>query len=455
MASMMMMMTTTRVDASPLNMLGNYKPSSGAYMGRHLNANLDSSSYQVATTCDLRVVVNQGDNCDTILAGLVSGGMIKAGQVTPDDIYLQNAGKYGQFSCDNLPVNSIICIVEDMNNLPGGGSMNPGAIGGGNNNNNSTNSPDAGSSSSGSTASPNPGAAGAVGGNTNITVTGNTNSTTPVTKLPKIILSPYCTKNVTIKDGDTCASVTADSNLVVSELYNTVNLNFPASACSGTIPAGYVGQKLCVDAPLTQHTKGGSNSTSSSSSSSSSASSTSSSATSTTDSSTQPPETSTTQAPPPPPPSSGNSWVDLHNQFRAQYGVGPLSYDGGLSQDATNSLSYYLSSAQPRGCGDIQHDTAYLWANGIGENLYTYGVWGMALSNDDNSHINEAINSWMSEANDWFGHTGGVTGHFTQVVWRATSLVGCGVRYCDNGGSNVMVSCRYRVAGNSGPDPFA
>uniref|UniRef100_A0A914CUY6 SCP domain-containing protein n=1 Tax=Acrobeloides nanus TaxID=290746 RepID=A0A914CUY6_9BILA len=51
-------------------------------------------------------------------------------------------------------------------------------------------------------------------------------------------------------------------------------------------------------------------------------------------------------------------------------------------------------------------------------------------------------------------NTSCVRGHFTQCTWARTTLIGCGVRFCENGtfyGVNkpgLVVVCNYKEAGN-------
>ena len=66
------------------------------------------------------------------------------------------------------------------------------------------------------------------------------------------------------------------------------------------------------------------------------------------------------------------------------------------------------------------------------------------------------MTSWYDEVEHWnFGSSrsnGGVTGHFTQIVWRSSVEVGCAVNSnCNNmfgGMGNSAVVCRYAPAGN-------
>merc|ERR1719491_2560835 len=69
-----------------------------------------------------------------------------------------------------------------------------------------------------------------------------------------------------------------------------------------------------------------------------------------------------------------------------------------------------------------------------------------------------AIQSWYGEEPDWNYAThssdGGVTGHFTQMVWKGTTKIGCAMNVnCNNmwaqqGFKNNVVVCRYMQAGN-------
>ena len=73
-------------------------------------------------------------------------------------------------------------------------------------------------------------------------------------------------------------------------------------------------------------------------------------------------------------------------------------------------------------------------ATGNGENLYaSTGAAGAGT-------CTASVASWYDEIRDWdfaaaakkAGATG-ATGHFTQVVWRASAAVGCGVATCTSG----------------------
>lgn len=77
----------------------------------------------------------------------------------------------------------------------------------------------------------------------------------------------------------------------------------------------------------------------------------------------------------------------------------------------------------------------------------------------------ETVEAWASEA-EHFDHrknrcaSGAVCGHYTQLVWRASTKIGCGVARCSSnspfgGGAWVLTVCNYDPAGNwRGEKPY-
>ncbi len=119
--------------------------------------------------------------------------------------------------------------------------------------------------------------------------------------------------------------------------------------------------------------------------------------------------------------------LSTHNQLRAQHCVPALSWSNQLAATA---------QAWANRCV-FEHST-----NGLGENLAigTSGAFSPASQ----------IRSWYNEINDYDfangrSRTGRAVGHFTQVVWRSTTQVGCGVATCQ--GQDLLV-CNYARAGN-------
>ncbi|GIM12013.1 hypothetical protein Vretimale_15470, partial [Volvox reticuliferus] len=143
--------------------------------------------------------------------------------------------------------------------------------------------------------------------------------------------------------------------------------------------------------------------------------------------------------------------LDRHNFFRARHQAPPLEWDEDLAA-ASTSYAQLLAS---QGC-PLRHSTG----RDYGENLLlTQGV-----PKPDSSCI-PAIISWYSEVKyydfdapqPFSDNWPKAIGHFTQVVWKSTSLLGCGVGVADmqvplgrliyTGGCKIVV-CRYKAPGN-------
>lgn len=59
---------------------------------------------------------------------------------------------------------------------------------------------------------------------------------------------------------------------------------------------------------------------------------------------------------------------------------------------------------------------------------------------------------WGAERTKFDFNNGGFsmnTGHFTQVVWKDATKVGCGITKCSNGVGS-FIACEYQVFGNMG-----
>jgi uncharacterized protein YkwD len=122
--------------------------------------------------------------------------------------------------------------------------------------------------------------------------------------------------------------------------------------------------------------------------------------------------------------------VDAHNHIRAPLGVPPLVWSqqlAAVAQDWANTLIATRRFAHSPG-------------NRYGENLYA--ISGAAASPA------QVIGAWAAEARGYdvrSGRCSGVCGHYTQIVWRATRAVGCGV--ASDPHREVWV-CEYDPPGN-------
>ncbi len=126
-----------------------------------------------------------------------------------------------------------------------------------------------------------------------------------------------------------------------------------------------------------------------------------------------------------------------HNGLRNERGVGPLTWSNDLAKVAQN----WANDLARRNCS-FEHSTS-----DYGENLASGGT---------SFTIPQLIQMWGDEKKDFDPVTrkcfpGRNCGHYTQVVWRKTTKVGCGIAKCANG--EIILVCNYDPAGNFNDEP--
>jgi pathogenesis-related protein 1 len=139
--------------------------------------------------------------------------------------------------------------------------------------------------------------------------------------------------------------------------------------------------------------------------------------------------------------------VAAHNRWRETVGAPPLTYSPVLAAAAQKWANHLKQSNQCR----MQHskpDGRY------GENLYWAGAikWSDGRRELQKVSPKKVVDDWCSERADYDYNnnscaTGKMCGHYTQVVWKSTTTVGCAVAVCDESHEQVWV-CQYQPPGN-------
>ncbi|XP_007051550.2 PREDICTED: pathogenesis-related protein 1C [Theobroma cacao] len=146
------------------------------------------------------------------------------------------------------------------------------------------------------------------------------------------------------------------------------------------------------------------------------------------------------QPQPQPPETEQQQFLNAHNKVRAHVGLTPFVWDDTLA-------SFALSWANRRipDCRMIHSFGPY------GENIF----WG----GRDHWTAEDAVRLWVKEHRFYDRRTNAclperLCGHYTQIVWRNSTKLGCARVKCSTGG--VFIMCNYDPPGNiMDRNPFA
>ncbi|KAG2197945.1 hypothetical protein INT47_002972 [Mucor saturninus] len=118
-----------------------------------------------------------------------------------------------------------------------------------------------------------------------------------------------------------------------------------------------------------------------------------------------------------------------HNNYRAIHHVAGLRWSQVLADHATSVSQSCI----------FQHNVA----QGTGQNLA-----------QGHQSMEDAVKAWYDEAEFYDYNASGPmysnreVRHFTQVVWKDTTEIGCGVTYCENLNQQHFYVCDYSSPGN-------
>lgn len=137
---------------------------------------------------------------------------------------------------------------------------------------------------------------------------------------------------------------------------------------------------------------------------------------------------------------SPQDYVNAHNKARSAVGVGPVTWDQKLQTYAEN-----CANKRKGDCKLIHSGGPY------GENIF----WGKGKDYSGK----DAVDSWVSEKQHYSYSTNScgwrkVCRHYTQIVWRSSTKIGCAKVVCNNN-AGIFIICSYSPAGNiKGKKPY-
>ena len=134
------------------------------------------------------------------------------------------------------------------------------------------------------------------------------------------------------------------------------------------------------------------------------------------------------------------SLVDLHNKVRADVGVGPVTWSAKVATYAQKWADFLKAK---KGC-QLQHRSK---RDGTRKKPYGENLAGWSLGRG----VGIAVKMWADEKKlykpgtvltpkNWYP-----AGHYTQMVWRTSTKIGCGFAVCGNKG---VIACNYSPSGN-------
>lgn len=131
--------------------------------------------------------------------------------------------------------------------------------------------------------------------------------------------------------------------------------------------------------------------------------------------------------------------IQSHNEYRKLHHSQPLIYDATITKAAQTYADYLAKN------GLFQHgmltDTKGRY---MGQNLFA--VWN--ASKNDSEIIKLAVKNWYKESKMYDYNNPKYspnTGHFTQLVWNSTNLIGIGIATINN---QKIVVADYYPPGN-------
>jgi pathogenesis-related protein 1 len=141
-----------------------------------------------------------------------------------------------------------------------------------------------------------------------------------------------------------------------------------------------------------------------------------------------------------------NEMVAAHNQFRRTVGAPDLRWSASVAATA----QAWAETLKSKGC-KMEHSKNR--QGKLGENIYWASPERWSTGETEVQAITPAtvVGEWAGESKNYDYRTnsctaGKVCGHYTQVVWKSTTEIGCGKAVC--GDKSQVWVCNYQPAGN-------
>lgn len=131
---------------------------------------------------------------------------------------------------------------------------------------------------------------------------------------------------------------------------------------------------------------------------------------------------------------SPQDYVAAHNTVRARAGVGPLTWNSTVAGYAQNYANSRIENCE------LEHSNGPYGENiALGYGTFS-GVDAVKLWASEQPNYDYAANTCVQNVDD------GQCLHYTQIVWKDTTQLGCGSAKCKNGW--VFITCNYAPFGN-------